>query len=549
MAGEVEYAFGHALVRDVAYEQLPRSVRAPRHLAAATWIEAKVGERVGDFADVLAHHYATALELSLAADDMEQAAALEAPAIRFLTLAGERALGLDSTSALASFERALTLTPPGHPARAAVLAGVGEAALEADDQTEAIASLEEAIAAYRDMGDPRAAARAAVLLSEVYVLRRNPRRRGMLAETLALLEPLPPGPEHVAVLTEISGERNLSKEAELGLEFADRALALAADLGLGRPARTLGYRATNRRDLHDPGAGDDFREALDIALAAGQVRHASTIYTNWSSQRAGVEGPRQGLETLDQGIALCRARGLTARVNFMNQQKVSLLFWLGEHDQLLELAEDLVERAGNEPNTRMLTAVRAYEVEVQLLRGRADRVAELPEELEAGFDDEAFPFARGTRIVLSARIRAALGQREVAVALMTKAADENLVANRKLETAVELGEPALAERLASPWNDRIVRLFDDTLIAEARGDLETATNGYPELVDHFRSRSEVVDLVTTLVRQGRVLTQLGRASEAAEALNEARPILVRLEAAPMLAETDALLKQLTAVAS
>jgi class 3 adenylate cyclase len=28
MAGEVEYAFGHALVRDVAYEQLPRSVRA-----------------------------------------------------------------------------------------------------------------------------------------------------------------------------------------------------------------------------------------------------------------------------------------------------------------------------------------------------------------------------------------------------------------------------------------------------------------------------------------------------------------------------------------
>jgi tetratricopeptide (TPR) repeat protein len=428
-----------------------------------------------------------------------------------------------------------------------VLAGVGEAALEADRQAEAVASLEEAIAAYRDMGDPRAAARAAALLSEVYVLRRNPRRREMLAETLALLEPLPPGPEHVAVLTEISGERNLNKEYELGLEFADRALALAAELGLGRPARTLGYRATNRRDLRDPGAGEDFRDALEIALAAGQVRHASTIYTNWASQRWWVEGPRQGLETLDEGIALCRARGLTARVNFMNQQRVSLLFALGEHDQLLELARDLAECAGNEPNPRMLTAVRSYEAEVRLLRGQADSLAALPEELEAGFDDERFPLARGTRIVLSARIRAALGQREAAVALMTKAADEELIANRMLETAAELGEAELAERLAAPWKDPIERLFAHTLIAEARGDLEAAADGYSELVDHFRNADEVVDLAKTLVRQGRVLTQLGRAAEAAEALNAAQLILVKLEAAPMLAEVDALLERLTAL--
>ena len=43
-------------------------------------------------------------------------AELEAPALRFLCLAGERALGLDTAAALASFERALTLTPEGHPA-------------------------------------------------------------------------------------------------------------------------------------------------------------------------------------------------------------------------------------------------------------------------------------------------------------------------------------------------------------------------------------------------------------------------------------------------
>ena len=41
-ADESEYAFVHALVRDVAYFQMPRRVRARKHAAAAAWIEAPV---------------------------------------------------------------------------------------------------------------------------------------------------------------------------------------------------------------------------------------------------------------------------------------------------------------------------------------------------------------------------------------------------------------------------------------------------------------------------------------------------------------------------
>ena len=55
-----------------------------RHVAAASWIESKAPERVEDLADVLAYHYATALELAQAAGQTEQAAELEAPALRFL---------------------------------------------------------------------------------------------------------------------------------------------------------------------------------------------------------------------------------------------------------------------------------------------------------------------------------------------------------------------------------------------------------------------------------------------------------------------------------
>ncbi len=148
--GEAEYAFWHVLARDVAYGQLPRASRASRHVAAARWIESKAPERVEDLADVLAYHYATALELARAAGQTEQATELEAPALRFLSLAGERALGLDTAAALANLERALALAPAGHPERPEALARYGEAALQAGRYTESAEALQEAISSFRD---------------------------------------------------------------------------------------------------------------------------------------------------------------------------------------------------------------------------------------------------------------------------------------------------------------------------------------------------------------------------------------------------------------
>jgi tetratricopeptide (TPR) repeat protein len=371
----------------------------------------------------------------------------------------------------------------------------------------------------------------------------------MLDETLALLEPLPPGPEHVAVLTEISGEHNQRGRAQAGLEVADRALALAAELGLGRPARTLGYRGANRRVLGDAGAGEDFRDALEIALAAGQVRHASTIYMNWASHRAMFEGPAQALETLDEGIALCRARGLTARVNFMTPARMNHLLTVGEFDQVLQVAEGIAERARREHNSPLLVSAYGFQADVLLLRGQADRLAAVPEELEAGIEIDTPPGEKGARVVVAARIRAGLGDREAAIALLRQAADEGLAAGRVVEITVELGEPDLAERLAGPWKDGIWKVYNDALIAEARGDLQTAAGLYPQILDEIRASRNVFYMAKMLVGHGRVLSRLGRSSEAAEALNEVRPILVKLEAAPLLAETDALLRQLTALSA
>jgi predicted ATPase len=65
--GEDEFSFWHALVRDVAYQQIPRVLRADKHVRAAAWIEALSPDRTGDRADLLAHHYRAAIDLREAA--------------------------------------------------------------------------------------------------------------------------------------------------------------------------------------------------------------------------------------------------------------------------------------------------------------------------------------------------------------------------------------------------------------------------------------------------------------------------------------------------
>ena len=117
--GEVEYAFWHLLIRDVAYGQIPRAARIAKHRAAAAWIERMAGERIADSAELLAYHYEQALELVRATGaDVED---LEARARRFELLAAERVWRLDGEKARKHFERALAMSSPGDPDRSRVL--------------------------------------------------------------------------------------------------------------------------------------------------------------------------------------------------------------------------------------------------------------------------------------------------------------------------------------------------------------------------------------------------------------------------------------------
>jgi DNA-binding SARP family transcriptional activator len=106
VAGDTEYAFRHELLRDVAYEQIPRAGRAERHHRAAAWIES-LG-RPEDHAELLAHHYVAALDATPAAG--ADVATLVEQAVQALHRAGLRAIRVSANErAVEHFSRAITL--------------------------------------------------------------------------------------------------------------------------------------------------------------------------------------------------------------------------------------------------------------------------------------------------------------------------------------------------------------------------------------------------------------------------------------------------------
>jgi class 3 adenylate cyclase/tetratricopeptide (TPR) repeat protein len=553
--GEAEYAFWHILARDVAYGQLPRGSRASRHVAAARWIESKAPERVEDVADLLAYHYAAALELTRAAGQTEQATELEAPALRFLSLAGERALGLDTAAALSNLERALALAPEGHPGRPEALARFGEAAFQAGHFAEAADALEEAITAFRARGDLPAAARGMGTLGLVFTRLGDPRTWTLRVDALGLVEPLGPSPELVGALTEVAVAEVLQSRSEEALHHAEQALELAQELGLPRPARALGYRGLARAGLGDSGGLADYREAIELATEALQGREVALLHNNLAYGLLAFTGPADALEVMREGKAFAQARGLTEMVVAAMASSLDPLTLGGSLEEALEVAADLAGRLEGSGDVWDLIWARLTQVHILALRGQSVEVTGILDWLE--------PAARGVESVnhlmaglgSAAMARTGLGQHERAAALLSEVEETDdarasyyypAVLPAMVRTALEVGARELAERLVAGFVPR-TPYAEHALVAangaltEAGGDLKAAADIYADAADRWERFGVVPEQAFALLGQGRCLLGLSRPIEAAPILQHAREIFARLQAAPALAETDALL--------
>ena len=105
-SGEVELAFKHVLIRDVAYEMLPKAVRSRRHFEVGRFLEERSGDRTEEVVPLLAEHYGRAAAVGAEAGlTAEELTPVRERATRFLEEAGDAAARLYSNREAGSHYR------------------------------------------------------------------------------------------------------------------------------------------------------------------------------------------------------------------------------------------------------------------------------------------------------------------------------------------------------------------------------------------------------------------------------------------------------------
>jgi len=380
VAGENEYAFRHLLVRDVAYNQIPRARRAQKHRLAGNWIE-RLG-RSEDHAEMLAHHYGTALELARAAG--ADTTAFEEPARRALHEAGDRAYGLNAYQTARTFyASALEAWPDNEPRDPKLLIRYGRV-LNSVDLGFAPDLMFEAAALARALGDVGRAAEAETVTCEMYWLMG---RRDEAFEHMRVAEQLvtdaPSSYEKAYVMTNVSRFWMLAGNSQRAMEVARQALAMAEELDLAElQAQSLDNLGLSRLNSGDLEGFRDLERSIEIADAINSVESARA-YGNMASSLADMGELERSWKMLAEARRRAERFGLEDWLLWLRGESAYPEYYSGNWDESLRLVDELIDEFASHPFW-METPCRMLRGQIRLARGDkkgaredADRALEL----------------------------------------------------------------------------------------------------------------------------------------------------------------------------
>jgi tetratricopeptide (TPR) repeat protein len=409
VGAESEYVFHHALVRDVAYGQIPRARRGEKHLRAAQWLES-LG-RPEDHAETAAHHYLAALEyIRAVGGDVQPFAERARTALR---RAGDRALALNAYAASARFfGGGLALSPPDHE-RAELLFCYGKALSRtaAPDEDVLVQAHDSMLAA----GDAERAAESRMILGEL--LWRRGRRDDAFAhlrDAVAMLDGRASSYAKAYAFSTLSRFRIAGDEAEAAIELARGAIEIAEELGLDDlRADALITIGLARVTTGDKGGLEDLERSIEVAEEANSPLSIRG-YLNLGSMLANLGDLRRAAALHAQGHRLAERFGDAAWSDWFEAERLYEHYWKGEWEAASSLAEQLLARAER-------GRLRRLELDARLVRGwialdagdialattDADRA--LAFSREAGDPQNLYP-----ALALRARTLAAAGRRDEA---------------------------------------------------------------------------------------------------------------------------------------
>jgi class 3 adenylate cyclase/tetratricopeptide (TPR) repeat protein len=540
VAGETEFAFKHLLVRDVAYGQIPRAARAEKHRLVAEWIES-LG-RPEDQAEMVAHHYLSALELGRAAG--RDVVELEPRARVALREAGDRAAALNALpQAERYYAEALALTPEDDAERPELLLRHGRTQFHGREEGED--DLEAARAGFVAAGDRARAAEAALMLAHIsWRLGSRDRVRSHLADARDLVADLPPSRIRALVLSEVARYEMLADHNEKAVEVGRQALEMAEALGLDDlRAHALNNIGCARAFMGDRDGLADLAESIAIATKLTSVSDLVRGHNNLSTIHLAygeLERARAGRVKTRE---LAEHFGHYGFVRFIDGgPRIIFPYMVGQWDEALERANAFVaEVEGGSPHYH---AAFAYITRGLIRLGRADPAgarsdAERAVELGRAVGD---PQLFQPTLVKGALVFALLGELERAAEILDEAlaglSELNQMGFASVEShtlawlGMTLGrKPEVAaildrETLDTPW------------IQAARAILEGNTSGAADLLAAIGAETQEAFY---RLRSAEEMVRVGRRAEADGELARALAFYRSVGATRHVREGEALL--------
>lgn len=492
IAGQHEWAFRHALIREVVYQRIPKNQRIRLHARCGEWLAALPGGS-DELVEIVAHHLEQACLLA-----REVTRTTFSPpvidAVRALTRAADKAEAREGIREANRFcTRALDLLNGSFPEtsvklrlrRARMMTALGSYD-EAFEEFTRVADLSD------EIGRPELRCQALMSLTELDMMMgriSDARQKLEAAERLAAEVG---DPElrirttwHRATLDKnespTASERHLRSAIAMAEEIENTPLILASGMRLGVHFYNTGNLAEAEAEL---------QRCVDLAKAQGSLR-----YLSWSTAFLGMtrfhRGPRdQAAKDLAQAADWHERMG----DRFM---MVQALVWLANLDLLAGNVRNAVRlmriAAPLAGDTTSLNGARVCRTLVDALV-RQDRVAEAREIIEAESERPEEPGAHANLLMAEAAVAAADGddagvRQRFALALPLLAGE-----------TIDVGEALLLEaRLLASVGDKESahnKLLEAREIFEAVGGLATIGE-IDETIEQIAPSAQVLRFGTT----------------------------------------------------
>jgi class 3 adenylate cyclase/tetratricopeptide (TPR) repeat protein len=462
LAGDDAYRFRHLLIRDTAYDALPKAVRAELHERFAAWLE-EHGASLVELDEILGYHLEQAYRYRTELGPLDDAASGlgERAATRLLASATRAHDRGDLAAAMGLLTRTVELLPAGHSELPLANLHLAEVVFDQGDFARADALVDEADAGARAATDQRLVARC-----DLERIRQRTQR------TTSLTDALDDARKALVVLERLGDEEGVVS-----------ALSLIG---------TLTFWLGSNRD-----AQVYWRQALDRAAGAGPrvVSHVRS----WMllSSAFGLAPVEETIHLCDETMAETSSKRLEAMTLIVRGTSKAHAGRLEEGREEADQGRALLLDLGH----RMTWAGTSIIVsEIELMAGSLERAEEL--------------LAEGQEVLVASD---ETGYQASVLSGLARVALERGHDDEALRRANEADALASADDLEPHVTARVVHA---TVLAR-RGDFQGADEELAEASGLIEALDHVILLLELALARAEIARLAGRAAEEREALERA----------------------------